>query len=77
MSEANKDLAPTVAVVHAHFGINTKQAPALSGEFTRDEQVKAIERFVKWHERQAAIGRDLMRRLLKESATAPVEEVPA
>lgn len=59
----------TVASVYCKFNIQSTDNVA-DGPITTGEQVAAIERFVRWHERQVALGRELLAKVQRE-AVAP------
>lgn len=52
-----------VARFTSHFNIFRDINEPREGEVTIEEQVKAIERFVRWHERQVSVGRTLLSRI--------------
>lgn len=56
-----------VASIHAHFNIFRDNA-LTAGPVTRQEQIDALERHVRWHERQVAVGKELIARLRKQEA---------
>jgi hypothetical protein len=61
-----------IASIHAHFNILSEKDPVNDGPVTDEEKIKALERFVRWHERQAAVGKELIARFKK-----PITEQPA
>lgn len=75
--------ANRVVDVHSHFHINRNIHDAHEGPITREEQIKALERFVNWHTRQVAVGQIMLTTLKVEDAQAaqsqasPQTEVPA
>lgn len=54
---------PLLAQIHVHFSIHGDSTETLEGEILVAEQVKAVERFIRWHERQVATGRLLLDKL--------------
>jgi hypothetical protein len=52
-----------VASVHTHFNIFRDVHDPKTGDVTIDEQIKAMERFVRWHERQVWVGQQLLTQL--------------
>lgn len=52
-----------VAAIHTHFNIFRNIHEGKTGPITLDEQIVAVERFVRWHERQVAVGQQLLARL--------------
>lgn len=55
-----------IASIHAHFNVFREAGEVQAGPVTPDEQVRALERFVRWHERQVVIGKELLARLTME-----------
>lgn len=55
-----------VASIHNHFNLFRNIHDAHDGEVTIEEQIKAMERFVRWHERQVVVGKRLLARLEAE-----------
>lgn len=68
-----------VAHIASHFHINRNIHDPNTGPVTLAEQVLAVERFVRWHERQVEVGQKLLAQLkAAEAAEAPTPEaVPA
>lgn len=72
-----KAAAVPVASIHAHFNIfRPNEAP--TGPITRDEQIAAVDRFLKWHRRQVELGQQLLKELAaaKAAEEPPVETPP-
>lgn len=75
----HKDL---VASIHNHFNIFRNVHDAHEGPVTREEQLKAAERFLNWHRRQVKVGELLLAKLTvalaeadhaEEAAAVPVQ----
>lgn len=62
----------SLASIHVHFNI-ARDAGVPDGPIQPGESLQAIERFVRWHERQAALGRELLVSLQKQAAHAAAE----
>lgn len=60
-----------VASIHTHFNIFRDVHEAKTGDVTLDEQFKAMERFIRWHERQVRVGKQLLGRLEVVKAAQP------
>lgn len=58
------------ASVNTHFTL-MGTVDVATGDVPVAEQVQCVDRFIRYHERQAAIGREL----LKKISTTPVEAV--
>lgn len=56
-----------VASIHNHFNIFRNIHEAHEGPVTTEEQIVAIERFIRWHERQLLVGKALLVRLKAEA----------
>lgn len=54
-----------VAAIHTHFNIYRDIHDAYEGEVTVDEQLKAMERFIRWHKRQVEVGQKLYAQLVR------------
>lgn len=54
----------SVASIHTSFNINRNPNEAHTGDVTLNEQIKAMTRFVRWHERQVEVGRKLLSQLV-------------
>jgi hypothetical protein len=69
-----------VASIHTHFNIFRNVNEPGAGDVTIAEQIKAMERFTRWHERQVQVGRELLdslRRVAVAEALAAETETPA
>lgn len=53
-----------VAAIHTHFNLFRNVHEAHDGPVTIEEQLRAIVRFVRWHERQVVVGKELLTKLL-------------
>lgn len=70
---------PPVASIHTSFNINRNIHEAHTGPITLQEQIKAMERFVRWHTRALEVGKQLLGRLMAEQeaetkAAADIED---
>lgn len=66
-----------IAQISTHFNLFRAVHDAHTGDVTIAEQIKAIERFIRWHERQVGVGRALLRqlqRIEKAATTALLDE---
>lgn len=54
-----------VASIHSHFNIFRDVNVAHEGDVTLAEQIKALQRFVRWHTRQVEVGKQLLADLVK------------
>lgn len=61
---------PKLVQIHAHYSIFRDVDSPIEGEITVEEQTKALRRFVRWHERQAHVGRQMLAEIEK-----PLEHV--
>jgi len=52
-----------VASIHSHFNIFRNIHEQKTGDVTIEEQVTALARFVRWHERQVEVGKQLLAEL--------------
>lgn len=52
-----------VISVHTHFNIYRNVHDAHEGDVTLTEQLKAAQRFVRWHERQVIVGKALIHKI--------------
>jgi hypothetical protein len=55
-----------VASIHTHFNLFRNIHDPQEGDVTLQEQIKAMTRFVRWHERQVHVGKQLLARLEAE-----------
>lgn len=55
--------AVPVASIHNHVNLFRDPKDPNTGAVTVNEQIHAIERFIRWHERQVVIGRTLLAQL--------------
>ena len=76
MSDKAKKSATHVASVHAHFNI-FRPTDAPDGPVTRDEQIAALTRFVRWHTRQVELGQQLLKELEAAKAAEASASAPA
>ena len=53
-----------------HTAIIIQQTEPVSGDVTLDEQVKAVQRFIRWHERQSRVGKELLAKLVSQMPKA-------
>lgn len=80
-SKPPKPSPKPVAIIHANFTIRGVNDEPATGEITLTEQIRAVERFVRWHTRQAEVGQSMLKKLdsirkLSEMVNGP-ETVPA
>lgn len=54
-----------IASIRNHFNIFRSEDSEHEGEVTVDEQLKAMERFIRWHTRQVEVGRKLHGQLMR------------
>lgn len=64
-----------VASIHNHVNLYRDPKDPNTGPVTRNEQIHAIERFIRWHERQVAIGRELLAQLQRAEVGAAADEI--
>lgn len=57
-----------VASIHTHFNLFRNIHEEKTGEITVEEQIIAIERFIRWHTRQVAVGQTLLAKLKTQEA---------
>lgn len=79
-----------IASIHSHFNIFRDVHEKGDGPITHEEQVKAVQRFIRWHERQVEVGKRLLANIeayplvpaaaqvpvLLEPATEAVNQIP-
>lgn len=65
-----------VAAIHTHFNLLRPVNDANAGPVTLAEQIKAVERFINWHERQVLVGKQLMHRLINSASIKELIELP-
>lgn len=59
-----KKQVPVVSA-HSHFNIFRNPHDAHEGDITVEEQIKAVDRFIRWHKRQVEVGNKMMAQLVK------------
>lgn len=67
---------PPVASIHTHFNLFRPINDKTEGPITLTEQIKAVERFVNWHERQVQVGKALMHRLINSASIKELIDLP-
>lgn len=66
-----------VAQIHSHFNLFRNIHDVHIGPVTLDEQIKALERFVRWHERQVQVGSALLEQLRRIAVVATAQDYKA
>lgn len=67
---------PKLVQIHNHYSIFRDADSIIEGEITVEEQTKALKRFIRWHERQAHLGRQMLAGVEKP-VEEPVEQTSA
>lgn len=63
----------TFAHIHANINVGCVPNDTESGVLTLNEKIKAMQRFVRWHERQVVVGNEILATLTKQATTESAE----